>query len=107
MLKEESCDGLLMTLTLLATLNASIRRKSAAMKPADYDSLTLNPIEILVDDAAYTGTYRVMTGSVMVYYGVGVKFASIGIDRPDLVAKWLLTDLVRRAESGKRKRPQD
>lgn len=76
------------------------------MKPADYDSLTLNPIEILVDGAAYTGTSRVMTGSVIVYYGAEVKFASIGIDRPDLVAKWLLTDLVRRAESGKRKRPQ-
>lgn len=54
-----------------------------------------------------TGTYRVMTGSVIVYYEGEVKFASVGMDRPELIAKWLLTDLVQHAESNKRKHPRD
>ena len=68
---------------------------------------SLNPLETIVDGAKHSGTYRVMTGSVIVYYEGEVKFASVGMDRPELVAKWLLTDLVRRAESSKRKRPLD
>ena len=75
------------------------------MSPQAYESL--NPIETIVDGARHGGKYRVMTGSVIVYYEDEVKFASVGMDRPELVAKWLLTDLVRRAESGKRKRPLD
>ena len=61
---------------------------------------------ILVDGARHSGTYRVMTGSVIVYYGGEVKFASFGMDRPELIARWLLTDLVRRAVSSKRKQPR-
>ena len=75
------------------------------MSPQTYESL--NPVEAIVDGARHSGTYRVMTGSVIVYYEGEVKFASVGMDRPELVAKWLLTDLVRRAESSKRKRPFD
>jgi hypothetical protein len=75
------------------------------MSPQTYESL--NPVEAIVDGARHSGTYRVMTGSVIVYYEGEVKFASVGMDRPELVAKWLLTDLVRRAESSKRKRPLD
>ena len=75
------------------------------MSPQTYESL--NPVEAIVDGARHSGTYRVMTGSVIVYYEGEVKFASVGVDRPELVAKWLLTDLVRRAESSKRKRPLD
>ena len=75
------------------------------MSPQPYESL--NPVETLVDGVRHRGTYRVMTGSVIVYYEGEVKFASVGMDRPELVAKWLLTDLVRRAESGRRKRSRD
>lgn len=66
-----------------------------------YESLT--PLEILVDDARHSGRYRVLGESVIVYYGAEVKFASIGMDRPEMVARWLLTDLVRRAASSKPK----
>ncbi|NUX55722.1 MULTISPECIES: hypothetical protein [Paraburkholderia] len=75
------------------------------MSPQAYESL--NSVEAIVDGARHSGTYRVMTGSVIVYYEGEVKFASVGMDRPELVAKWLLTDLVQRAESGTRKRPLD
>ena len=68
---------------------------------------SLNPLEILFDGARYSGTYRVMSGSVIVYYGGEVKSASFGMDRPELVARWLLTDLVRRTESNLRKQPRD
>ena len=67
----------------------------------------LDPLEILVDGARHSGTYRVMTGSVIVYYRGEVRFASFGMDRPELVARWLLTDLVRRAASSKRKHPRN
>lgn len=66
----------------------------------DYESLT--PIEILLDGTSYCGTYRVMTGSVIVYYKGEIKFASFGMNRPEVVAKWLLTDLARRGESSAR-----
>ncbi|NVI03080.1 hypothetical protein [Paraburkholderia youngii] len=75
------------------------------MSPQAYESL--NSVEVIVDGARHSGTYRVMTGSVIVYYEGEVKFASVGTDRLELVAKWLLTDLVQRAESGRRKRPLD
>jgi hypothetical protein len=68
---------------------------------------SLNSLEILSDGVRHSGTYRVMTGSVIVYYGGEIKFASFGMDRPELVAKWLLTDLVRRTESSKRKQRRD
>lgn len=75
------------------------------MSTPAYESL--NPLEILLDGARHSGTYRVMTGSVIVNYGGEIKVASFGMDRPDVVAKWLLTDLVRRAKSSRRKRPLD
>lgn len=75
------------------------------MSPQAYESLI--SIEAIVDGATHNGTYLVMTGSVIVYYEGEVKFASVGMDRPEQVAKWLLIDLVRRAESSRRKRPRD
>ena len=82
------------------------RRKLArGMSTPAYESL--NPLEILCDGARHSGTYRVMTGSVIVNYGGEIKVASFGMDRPEVVAKWLLTDLVRRAKSSRRKRPLD
>lgn len=75
------------------------------MRSPSYESL--NSIEIFVDGTAHSGTYRVMNGSVIVYYGGEVKFASVGMNLPELVAKWLLTDLVRRGESRRRKSARD
>jgi hypothetical protein len=75
------------------------------MNTAAYESL--KPFEILFDGARHSSTYRVMTGSVIVNYGGEIKVASFGMDRPEVVAKWLLTDLVRRAKSSRRKRPLD
>jgi hypothetical protein len=75
------------------------------MRAPAYESL--NPLEIFFDGARHSGTFRVMTGSVVVYYGGEVKSASVGMDRPEVVARWLLTDLVRRAESNKRKQRRD
>ena len=68
---------------------------------------SLNPLEILFDGTRHSGTYRVMTGSVIVYYGGEARFASVGMDRPEQVAKWLLIALVRRAASSKRKQPRE
>jgi len=85
----------------MVTRNERARRMSTSA----YESL--NPLEILLDGARHSGTWRVMTGSVIVYYGGEIKIASFGMDRPELVARWLLTDLVRRAESNKRKQPRD
>ncbi|MEX4005283.1 hypothetical protein AB4Y38_41365 [Paraburkholderia sp. EG285A] len=75
------------------------------MSTPAYESLST--VEAIVDGTTHSGRYRVMTGSVVVYYEGEVKFASAGIDRPELVAKWLLTDLVRRVESSRRKRLHD
>ncbi|MBB3259454.1 hypothetical protein F4827_004329 [Paraburkholderia bannensis] len=52
---------------------------------------------------SYAGTYRVMTGSVIVYFENEIKFATYGKNRPEQIARWLLTDLCRKAESRKRK----
>ena len=74
----------------------------------EYVSLRISEsLEILFDGATHSGTYRVMKGSVIVNYGGEIKVASFGMDRPELVAKWLLTDLVRRAVTSKRKQPRD
>ncbi len=69
------------------------------MSSPAYESL--NPLEVLIDGVRHSGTYRVMTGSVIVTYGGEIKVASFGMDRPEVVAKWLLTDLVRRAKSSR------
>ncbi|MEM5401087.1 MULTISPECIES: hypothetical protein [Paraburkholderia] len=69
-----------------------------------------SPSRTAPDDqiARYDATVGMISAAlVIVYYEGEVKFASLGMDRPELVAKWLLTDLVRRAESSRRKRPLD
>lgn len=85
----------------MVTRSESARGMSA---PA-YESL--NPLEVFFDGARHSGSYRVMAGSVIVNYDGEIKVASFGMDRPEVVAKWLLTDLVRRAKSSRRKRPLD
>ncbi|MBB5416486.1 hypothetical protein HDG42_002522 [Paraburkholderia sp. JPY171] len=51
----------------------------------------------------YAGTYRVMTGTVIVHFANESKFASYAPNRPETVARWLLTDLCRKVEPRRRK----
>ncbi|MGF6607795.1 hypothetical protein OKW45_002695 [Paraburkholderia sp. WSM4175] len=63
----------------------------------DYESTKEIEVEL-------NGTrYRVMSGTVIVYFEDEIKFASHDMNGPDVVARWLLTDLSRRVESRKRK----
>ena len=64
---------------------------------------TTREIEIELNGSRYRGRYRVMSGTVIVYYENEIKFAEYGMNRPEVVAKWLLTDLSRRVETKKRK----
>ena len=54
-------------------------------------------LNVEVDGSPFIGRYRVMNGTVIVYYGSEIKFASHGMTEPERVAKWLLSDMVRRA----------
>lgn len=67
----------------------------------DYE--TAREIEIELNGKMFRGRYRVMSGTVIVYFDNEIKFASHDMNRPDVVAKWLLGDLARCAESKKRK----
>ncbi|MBB5408997.1 MULTISPECIES: hypothetical protein [unclassified Paraburkholderia] len=67
----------------------------------DYE--TTREIEVELDGTRYRGRYRVMSGTVIVYFEDEIKFASHDMNGPDVVARWLLTDLSRRVESRKRK----
>lgn len=68
---------------------------------AEYE--TTHPLRVELDGVNYAGSYRVMTGSVIVYFENEIKFAPYGKNRPEQIARWLLTDLCRKAESRKRK----
>ncbi|MGP8436319.1 hypothetical protein ACT2FY_17350 [Paraburkholderia fungorum] len=69
----------------------------------DYE--TTRPVEIEMDGKKYIGTFRVMSGTVLVYYKDQIKYAQKGMDRPELVARWLLTDVCRKNEWKNRPRP--
>ncbi|EUC21589.1 hypothetical protein [Paraburkholderia hospita] len=56
-----------------------------------------------LNGSRYRGRYRVMAGTVIVYYENEIKFAGYGMTAPEVVAKWLLSDLSRRVEERKRK----
>ena len=64
---------------------------------------TTREIEIELNGSCHRGRYRVMSGTVIVYYENEIKFAEYGMNMPEVVAKWLLTDLSLRIESKKRK----
>ena len=64
---------------------------------------TTREIEIELNGSRHQGRYRVMSGTVIVYYENEIKFAEYGMNMPEVVAKWLLTDLSLRIESKKRK----
>ncbi|WP_321959727.1 hypothetical protein [Paraburkholderia sp. J69-1] len=68
---------------------------------AEYE--TTHSLRVELDGVSYSGSYRVMTGSVIVYFENEIKFAPYGKNRPEQIARWLLTDLCRKAESRKRK----
>jgi hypothetical protein len=46
----------------------------------EYEST--RPVDIELEGVQYTGTYRVMGGSVIVYLGAEIKFAPNGMNRP-------------------------
>jgi hypothetical protein len=68
---------------------------------AEYE--TTHPMSVELDGVNYAGSYRVMTGSVIVYFENEIKFAQYGANRPEIVARWVLTDLCRKSDSRKRK----
>ena len=68
---------------------------------------TTREIEIELNGLPFRGRYRVMGGTVIVYYESEIKFAEYGMNMPEVVAKWLLTDLLRRVEAKKRKSRSD
>ncbi len=70
----------------------------------DYDSRS---VEVEVNGKKYAGTYRVLSGSVIVYYKDQIKYAQLGMDRPELVARWLLTDVCRKLEWKSRARSRN
>ncbi|WP_188130685.1 hypothetical protein [Paraburkholderia panacisoli] len=51
------------------------------------DSYETREIEIELDGMRYRGRYRVMAGSVIVYYESEIKFAEFGMTGPEVVAK--------------------
>lgn len=64
----------------------------------------MQSIEVEIGSTKYTGTYRVVAGSVIVYLDAEIKFAAHGTDRPEVVATWLLRDLCLRAAARRHKR---
>ncbi len=64
---------------------------------------TTKEVEIELSGLRYRGRYRVMSGKLIVYYENEIKFAEYGMNGPEVVAKWRLTDLSRRIEGTKRK----
>jgi hypothetical protein len=63
---------------------------------ANYETVD---IQITIDGVTREGRFRVLNGSVIVYFRSEIKFASYGMDRPETVARWLLTDLVRKMDA--------
>ena len=64
---------------------------------------TTREIEIELNGSHYRARYRVLGSSVIVYYESEIKVADFGMNGPEVVAKWLLTDLSRRVERKKLK----
>jgi hypothetical protein len=64
---------------------------------------TARPVEVDIDGVKCAGTYRVMAGSVIVYWRNEVKFAPYGTTPPERFAQWLLTDVYRRVNTTKRR----
>jgi hypothetical protein len=55
----------------------------------------LSTVEIELDGVWVRGSYRVMGKAVVVYFDEKIEFVDYGMDRPETVAKWLLSELFR------------
>jgi hypothetical protein len=60
-------------------------------------------IQVTIDGVVREGHFRVVNGSVIVYYGSEVKFATHGMTQPETLARWLLTDLCRQVDARRKK----
>lgn len=60
-------------------------------------------IQVAIDGVTREGRFRVMSGSVIVYYASEIKFAPYGMNRPETVARWLLSDLCRKVDAKAKK----
>jgi hypothetical protein len=67
----------------------------------DYE--VLRDVEVELDGARHEGKFRLGGHSVIVYVKSEIKFGDYGMNRPETVARWMLSDLVRRVNSGKRR----
>lgn len=72
------------------------------MIDAEYE--TMRAVHAHVGGVMRERKFRVMGGSVIVYFEDNIKYALYGLDRPETVARWLLSDLCRRQDLAKRKR---
>ncbi len=63
----------------------------------------LRPVSIELNGARHEGQYRVMGGTVIVYFKNEIKSGDYGMDRPEAVARWILSDVARRLEGKGRK----
>ncbi|MEX3693630.1 hypothetical protein AB3X91_25595 [Paraburkholderia sp. BR14263] len=67
---------------------------------ADYEAT--KDVQVAIDGIVREGRFRVLGGSV-VYYDSEIKFSPYGMDRPETVARWLLSDLCRKADARAKK----
>jgi hypothetical protein len=58
----------------------------------------LRPVSIELNGVRHDGQYRVMGRTVIVYFRSEIKSGDSGMDRPEVVARWILSDLARRLE---------
>jgi hypothetical protein len=63
----------------------------------------LRDVEVALDGVLYQGRFRVTGHSVVVYFESEIKFVDYGMNRPETVARWMLSDLARRPRSQKRR----
>jgi hypothetical protein len=63
----------------------------------------LRPVSIELNGVRHDGQYRVMGRTVIVYFRSEIKSGDSGMDRPEVVARWILSDLARRLEGKGRK----
>jgi len=63
----------------------------------------LQSVDVELDGVGYQGRFRVVGHSVIVYFESEIKFVDYEMNRPETVAKWVLSDLVRRQRSQKRR----
>jgi hypothetical protein len=63
----------------------------------------LRPVSIELNGVRHDGHYRVMGHTVIVYFRSEIKSGDFGMDRPEAVARWILSDLARRLEGKGRK----